>query len=126
MIARLPLTLALAMIAAAPAPVMAQAAKPQAPKPQALPSQAVMQHVADNFRILMSALQSDKVPPPVKSILFTCVYGNPFGKISEGTDKVMTEKKLDKKHPTQVLTAMAAICGYRPEIAKPAAPAPKK
>ena len=125
MIARLPsaraLALAAASIAFAPAPVMAQAAKPQA-----LPSQAVMQHVADNFRILMSALQSDKVPPPVKSVLFTCVYGNPFGKISEGTDKVMTEKKLDKKNPTQVLTAMAAICGYRPEMAKPAAPAPKK
>ena len=125
MIARLPSALALALAAAsiafAPAPVMAQAAKPQA-----LPSQAVMQHVADNFRILMSALQSDKVPPPVKSVLFTCVYGNPFGKISEGTDKVMTEKKLDKKNPTQVLTAMAAICGYRPEMAKPAAPAPKK
>ena len=114
---RLPLALAAAMIAFAPAPLLAQAAKPQA-----LPSQAAMQHAADNFRILVSALQSDKVPQPVKSILFTCAYGNPFSKISEGTDKVMTEKKLDKKNPTQVLTAMAAICGYRPEMAKPAAP----
>ena len=83
-----------------------------------------MQHAADNFRILVSALQSDKVPQPVKSILFTCTYGNPFSKISEGVDKVMTEKKLDKTNPTQVLTAMAAICGYRPEMA--AKPAPKK
>ena len=119
MVARLPLALALAMIAAAPSPVMAQAAKPQAQ-----PSQAAMQHAADNFRILVSALQSDKVPQPVKSILFTCTYGNPFSKISEGVDKVMTEKKLDKTNPTQVLTAMAAICGYRPEMA--AKPAPKK
>lgn len=119
MAARLSLALVAAVIAAAPAPVLAQAAKPQP-----LPSQAVMQHAVDNFRILVSALQSDKVPQPVKSILFTCIYGNPFSKINEGTDKVMTEKKLDKKNPTQVLTAMAAICGYRPEMANP--PAPKK
>ncbi|MBU0554529.1 MAG: hypothetical protein KKD64_05775 [Alphaproteobacteria bacterium] len=97
------------------APLLAQA-KPAAP------TQAQLQHAAENFRIMVSALQSDKVPQAVKSILFTCSYSNPFSKISEGTDKLIADKKLDRKNPTQVLSAMAAVCGFRPEMANP----PKK
>ena len=96
------------------APLLAQA------KPA--PSQAQLQRAAENFRIMVGALQSDKVPQAVKSILFTCSYGNPFSKISEGTDKLIADKKLDRKNPTQVLSAMAAVCGFRPEMANP----PKK
>ncbi len=99
-----------------PAPVLAQA------RPATAPSQAQLTRAAENFRIMMSALHSDKIPQAVKSILFTCTYGNPFSKISEGTDKVVAEKKLDRKNPTQVLSAMAAVCGYRPDMATP----PKK
>jgi len=111
--ARHPLCAALALAIAAPAaPGMAQAAKTGP-----TPTQAQMQHAAENFRVLVSALQSDKVPQAVKGILFTCMYANPFSKVSESTDKVVAEKKLDKKNPSQVLSAMAAVCGFRPEMA---------
>jgi hypothetical protein len=93
--------------------------KPPAVKP---PSPAEVQRAADNFRILISGLQSEKVPQAVKNVLFICAYSNPFAKISEGTDKVIADKKLDRKNPTQVLSAMAAVCGFRPEMANP----PKK
>ena len=109
----------LALSLAWSAPLLAQA-KPA--RPAGHPSEAQLQHAAENFRIMVSGLQSDKIPQPVKSILFTCAYGNPFSKISENTDKLMTEKKLDRKNPTQVLSAMAAVCGLRPEMVAP----PKK
>jgi len=111
---RLALASASAACLALPAPLLAQA------RTQPAPSQAQMERAAENFRVMISALQSDKVPQAVKGILFTCAYGNSFSQISEGTDKLITEKKLDRKNPSQVLSAMAAVCGFRPEAAAPA------
>lgn len=105
------LALGLALALLAPTGANAQAAKGKAPP---VPSKAVIDRAAENFRILISGLQSDKVPQPVKNVLFACIYSNPFSKISEGTDKVMIEKKADRSNPSMVIGAMAAICGYRP------------
>mgnify|MGYP003583658867 CR=1 FL=1 len=105
-----------------PGVVHAQA-KPAAPKP---PSQAQMQAAANNFRVMMGALQSDKVPQPVKNVLFVCIYANPFAKISEGTDKALAARKADKSNPTIVLGAMAGVCGLKPEMLSKAAPPAKK
>jgi len=115
---RLALPLALASAALMPGVLHAQA-KPAAPKP---PSQAEMQRAADNFRVLMSAMQSDKVPQPVKNVLFVCLYSNPFSKITDGTDKALAAKKADKNNPTMVLGAMAAVCGFKPEMLPKPAP----
>lgn len=113
--ARLALALGIAALALSPTPGLAQAKKAQpAPKP---PSQAQMQAAANNFRVFMGGLQSDKVPQVVKNVLFACVYSVPFSQISENTDKAITARKLDKSKPENVLGAMAAVCGFRPEMA---------
>lgn len=121
-LARILPALGFAALLLSPGVVHAQA-KPAAPKP---PSQAQMQGAANNFRIMMSALQSDKVPQPVKNVLFVCAYSNSFSKISEGTDKAIAAKKADKNNPTIVLGAMAGVCGLRPEMLSKAAPPAKK
>jgi hypothetical protein len=119
---RLVLALALTALVFSPGALHAQAKKPAAPKP---PSQAQMQRAANKFRVVMSALQSDKVPQPVKNVLFVCLYSNPFSKITEGTDKAIAARKLDKNKPDVVLGAMAAVCGFRAEM-MPKGAAPKK
>lgn len=114
--ARLVPVLGIAALALQPAMLHAQAKKPATPAAKP-PSQAEMQRAANNFRVMLSGLQSDKVPQAVKNVLFICAYSNPFSKISEGTDKALTAKKADKNNPTMVLGAMAAVCGFKPEMA---------
>jgi hypothetical protein len=111
------LAMAMAM-AAAPMPAAAQAAK----APPA-PSKVQLEKAALRLRVLMSALQSDKVEQPVKNALFSCIYSNSMAKISDGMDKAIAankQVKVDTANPTQLLGVMAAVCGYRP--AKPATP----
>ncbi len=107
---RLARSVALMLLFAAPAGVEAAKAPAAAP----VPTKPQLDRAAENFRIMISALQSDKVPQPVKSVLFVCAYSNSFSKISEGTDKVIDQKKLDRNNPSMVVGAMAAVCGYRP------------
>ena len=104
------LAFALAGLALAPASALAQAKK--APTPA--PSKAEVDRAASNLRVFVSALQSDKIPEVVKSALFACIYSNSFAQISEGTDKLLAEKKMDKADPNNAIGAMAAVCGYRP------------
>jgi len=111
---RLPILLACALAGAIPAGVLAQA---KSPPPAAAPSKAQVERAASNFRVFISALQSDKIPAVVKSALFACIYSNTFNQISTNTDKLLTERKLDKADHNQVISAMAAICGVRPEQA---------
>ena len=104
------LTLALVGL---PVSASAQAAKTP-------PSKAQMETVSLRFRVLVSALQSDKVEQPVKNVLFSCIYSNSMAKISEGMDKAIAankQVKVDTSNPTQLLGIMAGVCGYRP--AKP-------
>jgi len=118
------LALALAIGALALAPVAAQAQTAKKPAAPAAPSKAQLERAAANLRVYVSALQSDKIPEAVKTVLFLCVYSNPFKEISEGTDKALAAKKASNTDPNMVVGAMAAVCGFKP--GQMPAPAPKK
>lgn len=109
--ARLPILLACALAGAIPASALAQA---KSPAPAAAPDKADIERAASNFRVFLSALQSDQIPQVVKSALFACVYSNSFSQISTSTDKLLAERKLNKTDHNQVISAMAAVCGVRP------------
>ncbi len=117
------LPLAAAALAFSPVAANAQAKKAAAP---AQPSPAQMQRVASNFSVFMGALQSKDVPQVVKNVLFACIYSNPFSKISDGADKAIAMKKVDKNSPNNVLGAMSGVCGLRPEMLKQPVQPPKK
>jgi hypothetical protein len=121
--ARFALALAIGALALAPATAQAQAAKKPA-APVATPNKAQLERAAANLRVYVSALQSDKIPEAVKTVLFLCVYSNPFKEISEGTDKALAAKKASNTDPNMVVGAMAAVCGFKP--GQIPAPAPKK
>jgi hypothetical protein len=76
------------------------------------------------LKVLISALQSDKVEQPVKGALVGCLYNNSLGKITDSMDKLIAENpgKVSRDDPNQVLSALAAVCGYRPEGAAAGAP----
>jgi hypothetical protein len=74
------------------------------------------------LKVLISGLQSDKVDPPAKGALVGCIYNNSLEKISESMDKVIAENpgKIHRENPSEMLSAMVAICGYKPTAAAPA------
>lgn len=90
------------------------------------PSKAQLDSAAQVLRIVMTALQSNEVEQPVKNALFDCLYGNPVGKVSEATERVIAANpgKVDRKDPSQMLAVIAGVCGYRPP-APAGKPAPK-
>lgn len=108
---------AAAKAAAKPA---AKAAAPAAPAAAASPQQDAMLYL----KVLISGLQSEQVPEPVKGALVGCIYGNSLGKITESMDKVIAENpgKISRDNPSQLLSLMAQICGYKPDAAAGAAP----
>ncbi|WP_443970893.1 hypothetical protein [Sphingobium sp. CR28] len=105
------------MVALAGVPVMAQAPKAPAARPR--PSKPQLESAAASLKIILSALQSDKVEAPIKDALFGCMYENNLAKISEATDKVIAANsgKVDRKNPNQMLGVIAGVCGYRPKTA---------
>lgn len=126
-----PLALGLAAPAqAAPkkAPAKAAAAKPAAAAPAAgghAPSPEVESAML-YLKVLISGLQSEKVEAPAKGALVGCIYNNSLQKISESMDKVIAENpgKISRDNPTELLSAMVAICGYKPTAPAAGAPAP--
>lgn len=113
-------------LAALPGTAAAQAG---AAKP-AQPTKEQLEDAAYEMRVLISAMQSDKVEAPAKDALFQCLYNNSFAKISEAMAKVVADNagKVNKRNADQMLVVMAGVCGYRPQqaAAKPgAAPAAK-
>jgi hypothetical protein len=50
------------------------------------------------------------------------MYDNAFGKISAATDKLLEENKLDATKPSEVISVMAGLCGYRPKEPAKASP----
>jgi len=123
-----PLLLAAATIfAASHAPVSAQTTAPKPATPATQPTKEQIEDAAFQMRVLVGAMNSDKVEAPVKDALFECLYQNSFSKISDGIAKVIAQNpdKIAKRDPAQVLGVMAGICGYRPKPADAAAtPAP--
>ncbi|MFD2136414.1 inositol monophosphatase family protein [Novosphingobium resinovorum] len=68
------------------------------------------------LKVLISGLQSDKIEEPVKGALVGCIYDNSLGKITESMDKVIAENsgKISRDNPSELLSVMAQICGYKP------------
>ncbi len=88
-------------------------------------SQAQQEHAVQNFAVLASAMQSDKVPEDVKAALMGCIYSNKLETIGAAIDKLIGANpgKVDRAKPDDLLSAMVAVCGYKP-AATPAPVAP--
>ncbi len=121
--------LAAALLLALPAgPALAQAAKPRPSGVTPPPAdKASLDKAAYNLRLLLSAMQSDKIPAPVKNVLFACIYSNSLAKIGEAMDKAISASKqqVDRGNADQMIAVMAGVCGFRPQQA-PAQAAPTK
>ncbi len=91
-------------------------------------SQAQQAHAVQNFAVLASAMQSDKVPEGVKAALMGCIYSNKLETIGDAIDKLIAANpgKIDREKPEDLLSAMVAVCGYKGDAAAPAANAPAK
>ena len=100
-------------------PVSAQQAPAPASPAAAEPTAQDMDNAVQYLRVLIAGLQSDKVEQPVKSALVGCIYSNSLRTISTSLDKVIAENpgKIERENADQVLSAMAAVCGYRPDQA---------
>lgn len=88
-------------------------------------SQEQQEHAVQNFAVLASAMQSDKVPEDVKAALMGCIYSNKLETIGGAIDKLIAANpgKVDRAKPDDLLSAMVAVCGYKP-AATPAPAAP--
>ena len=84
------------------------------------------QHAVQNFAVLASAMQSDKVPEDVKAALMGCIYSNKLETIGTAIDKLIVANpgKVDRTKPDDLLSAMVAVCGYKPSATAPAPKAP--
>ena len=84
------------------------------------------QHAVQNFAVLASAMQSDKVPEDVKAALMGCIYSNKLETISTAIDKLIEANpgKVDRAKPDDLLSAMVAVCGYKPSASAPGAKPP--
>lgn len=112
-----------AVAALALAPAMAQTpAKPADVSPA---ERAKVERAAFNFKLLLSAMQSDKIPVPVKDALFGCIYTNSLSKVTEAMDKLIAANsaRINRTNPDQMIGVMAGVCGYRPQ---PPAATPKR
>jgi len=89
-------------------------------------SQAQQEHAVQDFAVLSSAMQSDKVPEDVKASLMGCIYSNKLETISTAIDKLIAANpgKVDRAKPEDLLSAMVAVCGYKPATTPPAAAPP--
>lgn len=76
------------------------------------------------LKVLISGLQSDKVEQPIKGALVGCLYNNSLGAITDSMDKVIAENpgKIRRDNPSELLGAMARICGYTPQTGASSAP----
>jgi len=117
---------ALAATPAIAAPAAKPAAKPAATAAAAAPAQAQVQDAMLYLKVLISGLQSDKVEQPVKSALVGCLYDNSLGKITDSMDKIIAANpgKIHRDNPSELLSVMAQMCGYKPAGAPAAAAKP--
>jgi len=117
---------ALAATPAIAAAAAKPAAKPAATAAAAAPAQAQVQDAMLYLKVLISGLQSDKVEQPVKSALVGCLYDNSLGKITDSMDKIIAANpgKIHRDNPSELLSVMAQMCGYKPTGAPGAAAKP--
>ena len=116
------IALSAAALALSGLPVSAHA---QATAPATV-SETQQEHAVQDFAVMSSAMHSDKVGDDVKAALMGCIYSNKLETISTAIDKLIAANpgKVDRSKPDDVLSAMVAICGYKPS-ATAGAPAPK-
>jgi hypothetical protein len=118
-----------ALVAGIAAPLAAQNAAAPAATPAARPAQPAVGNTPEDrarggiiFRTFSVAINSDKVPLPVKNQLISCLYNNPMRNLSVSAGQVFAKNKsLDAKNPQQVYAVASQLCGVRPQTA--AAPA---
>jgi len=82
----------------------------------AKPSKEQADRALLRFKVLYSAMLSDKVAAPMKQALFGCIYQHSIGEISARMDQVLAaspQAKFDPASPDQQLGLMAATCGYK-------------
>lgn len=110
---------AVALLSVAHSPAFAQAKAPA--KPSLTEEQQT--HAVQDFAVMASAMRSDKVGDDVKAALMGCIYSNNLQTISTAIDKLIVANpgKIDRTKPDDLLSAMVAVCGYRPSSAPPAA-----
>ena len=112
----------------AASPALAQEVKQQPAAKE--PSVAEQQHTLEYLKVLISALQSDKVEEPVKGALVGCLYGNSLRTIGLAMDEAISKApaSFSRTDPNNLLGLMAHVCGYKPEpgaVAGSPAPATK-
>jgi hypothetical protein len=110
------LVIAAALVAAPSFAATPKAPAKAAPAAAAAQAPAEVQHAMLYLKVLIGGLQSDKVDQPVKGALVGCLYNNSLGKITESMEKLIAENpgKVSRDDPSQVLSAMVAVCGYKP------------
>ena len=111
-------TAATLLLAGMHSPAFAQAKAPV--KPTLTEEQQT--HAVQAFAVMASAMRSEKVGNDVKSALMGCIYSNKLETISDAIDKLIVANpgKVDRNNADQLLSAMVAVCGYKPtEAAAP-------
>lgn len=122
------MALAGAALIVASNPAFAQKGAKKAPAKTAAaagPSKAEVENASRTLGVLMGAMQSEKVPAPVKQALFGCLYQAPLGAISARVTAVLAQnkEKLNAGDASDRLSAIAVACGVRDgEASTPAEP----
>jgi hypothetical protein len=84
------------------------------------------EHAVQDFAVLASAMRSENVPDDVKAALMGCIYSNKLETISTAIDSLIAANpgKVDRTKPDDLLSALVAVCGYKPSATAPAAKPP--
>jgi hypothetical protein len=99
--------------------LQAPAAAQEAAEPN---EQQLQQNAVDYFQLLVGALESENVEVEIKNLLMGCIYGNSLRSITEQMDRAFAANPgIDRSNPTQALSVMARVCGYRPPETQPPA-----
>ncbi|MET1754882.1 hypothetical protein ABVV53_05325 [Novosphingobium sp. RD2P27] len=118
----LPILCAGAALIAAPAYAAAPKGASARPAAGQKEAPAEVQHAMLYLKVLISALQADKLDQGIKGALVGCLYNNTLGTITESMDKLIAANpdKVSRDDPNQLLQALAAVCGFQPEAPTPA------
>jgi hypothetical protein len=109
------LLLTVLALGALPAPAWSQAS--------AEPSeQQLQQNAVTYLRVLVSGLESESLNQEIKNVLMGCIYGNSLRHITEQMDRsLQANPGIERTNPSQLVSVMARVCGYRPTGTQPPA-----